>query len=208
MKGNIKKLAVLMTVAAMAMFTVVAMASAQKNNSKVIGEYAVTGKMSCLIAQSGFNGNFIPIDAATALSNSSTFQGIATFEHNGTGTFNTTGVLITPPPVPSPQPPHANAFDFSFNFTYHVAKDDTITIDADKDSFQVTFNTGPKIAPFFTADQYSLSGMVSADHKTLTLGPPTTLIQTCTFSGGGPTMYMICNGSYVFTRLRQGEGEK
>ncbi len=204
MKGDIKKLAVFLIIVAITIFMAAGTASAESNNSKVSGEYAVTGKMSCLLS-SGFTPNFTPIDPASAAGNSSTFQGIATFKHNGTGKFDSTGVLLTPPPVPSPQVPRANEFDFSFTFTYHVENDDTITIDADKDSFQVTFNTGPKIAPWFTADHFSLSGMVSADHKILTLGPPTTLIQACTFPVAPPpvpplVLYMICNGSFVFTR--------
>ncbi len=199
MKENIKKLAVFVMITAIAIFTMAGMASAENNNSKVSGEYAVTGNMSCLIS-SGFTPNLTPTDPTSVASNSSTFQGITTFKHNGTGKFDTAGVLITPAPVPSPQFPRANAFDFSFTFTYHVENDDTITIDADKGSFQVTFTTGPRAGTWFTADQFSLSGMISADHKTLTLGPPTTLIQACTFSVPMPTMYMICNGSFVFTR--------
>ena len=201
MKGNIKKLAVFVIITAIAMF-MVGMASAGNNNS-VTGEYAVTGGMSCLVATSGFTTNFTPNDPASAASNSITFQGISTFERHGRGRLETIGVQITPSPVPSPQIPHANAFHFSFTFTYDVADDGTITIDADENSFQVKYDTGP---PFtgatFTADKYSLSGLVSADHKTLTLGPPTTLIQTSTFQP--PLVFafqMICNGSYVFTRL-------
>jgi hypothetical protein len=100
--------------------------------------------------------------------------------------------------------PHANAFHWSFTFTYDVAHDDTITIDADANSYQVTFDTGPLAGVTFTADQYSLSGLVSEDQRTLTLGSPTTLIQTLTFQLPTPlVLKMICNGSYVFTRLDQ-----
>ena len=206
MKGNIKRLAVLMIIAAIAMFIPVMTASA--DDKAIHGEYAVTAGMSCFIAPPqppGFNANFTPANPASVSSNSISFQGIFTFNHDGTGSFNSTGVLITPLPVPSPQLPRANAFHFSFTFTYDVADDDTITIDADANSFQVTFDTGP-LPPGgkgFTADQYVLSGMVSADHKTITLGSPTTLIQTCTFINTPIAFNMICNGSYVLTRLDQ-----
>jgi len=204
MKRNTKKLGVFVMVVAIAMFTAVAMASADDHDWKTIhGDYAITAGMSCFIAPSGFNGNLIPNDPTTASSNSITFQGISTFNRDGTGRLDSTGVLIAPPPVPLPQFPHANAFQFSFTFTYDVADDDTITIDADENSFQVTFDTGP-LPPGgvgFTSDKYSLSGRVSEDHKTLTLGSPTTLIQTSTFINTPISFNMICNGSYVFTRL-------
>jgi len=206
MKGNIKKLAVFVIIAAIALFTVVAIALADDDVGKnhLQGEYGVTAVVSCLIAPFGFNDNLTPINPASASSNSHTLQGISTFNRDGTGSFNSTGVLITPSPVPPPQLPHASAFHSSFTFTYDVADDDTITIDADKDSFKVTFDTGP-LPPGggFTADQYSLAGMVSVDHKTLTLGRPTTLIQTCTFINTPIAFNMICNGSYVLTRLDQ-----
>jgi len=206
---NIKKLAVFAMIAAITMFTVVGMALADGHHGKntIQGEYALTAVMSCFISPLGFDSNLTPINPALGLAtcNSITFQGISTFKHDGTGRLDTTGVLIAPPPVPSPQLPHANAFNFSFTFTYDLADDDTITIDADTNSFTVTFITGPPVpgGVGFTADQYSLSGMVSADHKTLTLGSPTTLIQTLTFIGTNIHPYMICNGSYVFTRLAQ-----
>lgn len=201
MKANIKKLAVFVIITAIVTFISVAMASAG-NNNPVTGEYAVTAGMSCIYTPSGFNPNLTPVTAAVG-SNSITLQGIFTFNRNGTGSFDSTGVEINPPPALK-GPAHANAFHFSFTFTYDVADDDTITIAADENSFQVTYDTGPITGVTFTADTYSLSGMVSADHKTLTLGPPTTIIQTLTFQLPPPAVLvlkMICNGSYVLTRL-------
>ena len=203
MKGNIEKLAVLMIIAAIAMFMSVGMASADHNNWKVTGEYAVTAGMSCLFTPfpPGFTNNATP--TAPAGSNSITLQGIFTFNHDGTGRMDSTGVAIFPPPAFPNTFPHASAFHFSFTFTYDVTDDNTITIDADENSFQVTYDTGPGFP--FTADKYSLSGVVSGDHKTLTLGSPTTLIQTMTIHLPSPAppviMNMICNGSYVLTRL-------
>ena len=201
MKGNIKKLAVFVMIPAIAMFMAVAMASAGNNNSKVTGEYAVTAGMSCLITPSGVNDNLTPVNPTAVGSNSITLQGIATFNRNGTGSMESTGVFIIPPPA-RPPGPNANAFHFSFTFTYDVADDDTITIDADENSFKVTLHTGPLTGKWFTFDTYSLSGIVSADQKTLTLGPPTTTINTLTFNTNPPPpLKIICNGSYVLTRL-------
>ncbi len=201
MKGNIKKLAVFVIITAIAMFMSVAMASAGNNNSKVTGEYAFTAGMSCISTPSGFNPDLTAVDPASVGSNSITFQGIFTFNRNGTGSMESTGVFIIPPPA-RPPGPNASAFDFTFTFTYDVADDDTITIEADENSFKVTLETGPSSGNAFTFDTYSLSGMISADHKTLTVGPPTTTIHTLTFkTPPPPPLKIICNGSYVLTRL-------
>ncbi len=213
---NVKNLAVFVVMAALAMFMAVGMASAD-NNANVTGEYAFSGRVSYILTPSGFNPSFVPNVASTVTSNSINCQGIFTFKRDGTGRFDSTGVLLALPPQPSPQVPHANAFTWSFTFTYDVADDDTITLDADENTFTVTFDTGTTgpngMLSLFTADKYPLSGMVSADHKTMTLGSPTTFIQTLTFfySPGQPSgivLQGIPNSSYVLTRLRQGEGGK
>ncbi len=64
MKGNIKKLAVLVIIVAIAMFFVWAMASADDHKGKksIRGVYAGTGGGTCIIAPGGFNPtNLIPI---------------------------------------------------------------------------------------------------------------------------------------------------
>ncbi len=208
MKGNIKRVAVLVIIAAIAVF-MVGMASAA-NNANVTGEYAFSGRVSYILTPSGFNPTtLIPSDPSSVTSNSINCQGIFTFKRDGTGTFDSTGVLLALPPQVSPPIPRANAFTWWFTFTYDVADDDTITIDAVKNSFHVTFDTGLGGGVVsFTADTYPLSGMVSVDHKTITLGSPTTFIQTLTFKPSGIVLQGIPNSSYVLTRLRQGEGGK
>jgi hypothetical protein len=200
MKGNIKKLSVCMIIVAIAMFMVVGTASAVFHHS-LQGEYAVTGTIRHILTPFGFNtDNRTPNDPASAVtSNSITCLGIVTFKRDGTGTFDTTGVLLVVPPQLPPQIPHADAFHWSFTFTYDVAGDGALTIDADENSFKVTFDSGAS----FTADKYSLSGVVSPDNKTIMLGPLTTFVQTLTFQiPPGMVLYGITNGSYVLTRMR------
>ncbi len=189
---------------ALAMFMALGMASAD-NNANVTGEYAFAGRVSYILTPSGFNPTtLIPTDPSSVTSNSINCQGIFTFKRDGTGTFDSTGVLLLLPPQISPPIPRANAFTWTFTFTYDVADDDTITIDADENTFHVTFDTGPGGGVVsFTADKYPLSGMVSADHKTITLGSPTTFIQTLTFQPPSiPVEQGIPNSSYVLIRLR------
>ncbi len=213
MKGNVKRVAVFVFMAALAVFTVVGTASAD-NNANIAGEYAFSGRVSYILAPfaSGFSSNLVANDPGSVTSNSINCQGTFTFKRDGTGTFDSTGVLLALPPQPSPPAgpgPRANAFTWTFTFIYDVGDDDTITIEADKDSFYVSFDTGlgGKLASF-RADTYPLSGMVSADHKTITLGSPTTFIQTLTFKPSGMVLQGIPNSSYVLTRLRQGESGK
>ena len=174
----------------------------------VPGEYAFSGRVSYILTPFGFDPiTLVPNNPGAVTSNSITCQGIFTFKPDRTGRFDSTGVLLALPPQPSPQFPHANAFTWSFTFTYDVADDDTITINADNNTFHVTFVTGPTgggAFGSFTADKYPLSGMVSADRNTMTLGSPTTFIQTLTFPAA--VLQGIPNSSYVLTRLSQGEG--
>jgi len=203
MKGNIGKLVVCLIIAAIAMFMSAATASAGNNKWEVSGEYALMGRRGCIYTPLGFNPDFTPIVPASVASNSITTQGICTFKRHGRGTMEGTGVQIVPPPVPSPNTPGASSFDFKFPFTYDVADDGTITIDADENSFQATYDTGPITGVTFTFDKFSLSGMVSEDHKTLALGNPMTTIQTLTLQLP-PTpvvLKVICNDSFVFIRL-------
>jgi hypothetical protein len=202
MEGNTKKLVVFVIVAAIALFITAATARARNNNLKISGEYALMGRRSCIYTPLGFNDNLTPIVPASVASNSITTQGICTFKRDGTGTMEGTGVQIVPPPAPSPGTPAASSFDFSFPFTYDVADDGTITIDADENSFQAKYDTGPFTGVTFTFDKFSLSGMVSADHKTLMLGSGTTTIEALTLQLPTPVVLkVICNDSFVFIRL-------
>ena len=201
-----KNLAVFVIMAALTISTGLGMASAD-NNANVTGEYAFGGRVNYIVTPLVFPFDpitLVPINPSSVTSNSINCQGIFTFKRDGTGRFDSTGVLLALPPQVLPAIPHANAFTWSFTFTYDVADDDTITIDADENTFHVTFATGPGGGVVsFTADKYPLSGMVSADHKTMTLGSPTTFIQTLTFQPPPiPVQQGIPNSSYVLTRLR------
>jgi hypothetical protein len=83
MKGDIKKLTVLVIVVAMAMFIEVGMASAARKT--INGTFAFTGSGACTLAPGGFNDNFTPKDAASATMGPNFWEGVYTFNHDGTG---------------------------------------------------------------------------------------------------------------------------
>ena len=61
MKGNVKKLAVFVTVAALSLFVVVATASAgPKDDHALKGQYAFSGPGHCVVSPAGFGDNYIP----------------------------------------------------------------------------------------------------------------------------------------------------
>ncbi len=89
MKGNIKKLAVFMMIAAIAMFTVVPMASADPPFLPALrGQYGATGGGTSLLAPLGFGSNLIPNGPPGAyVSQTCSVEGVYTFERDGTGSF-------------------------------------------------------------------------------------------------------------------------
>ena len=186
MKGNIKKLAVIVMMIAVTTFMVAAMVSADDHNGWAIhGEYAVIGTGSCLHSTLGFQ-NLIPppgspvwtpITGSVVWGAPIMWQGIWTFERDGTAVASLTNNIITLPPGDPlgnpPTPPGTRPVQFSFPFTYQVTPDGEITV---------------------AFGQMTLIGMVSMDHKTLTLGSANQVQQV-------PGSQAICNVGCVLIRL-------
>ena len=64
MKGNIKRLAVLVIITVMATFMMAATVTARSRNHRFIqGQYAATGSVTCLVAELGFD-NLVPVRQA------------------------------------------------------------------------------------------------------------------------------------------------
>ena len=86
MKG---KIAVFVSVAAIAMFIAVPMASASGYDfwwkSLIHGEYAFTGSGACTLAPGGFYDNFTPKFPASANMGPNIWEGVYTFKNNGKG---------------------------------------------------------------------------------------------------------------------------
>jgi hypothetical protein len=206
MKENIKKLALFVMIPAIAMFMVVAMASADRHDHHGIqGEYAFTGTTSCLVSNLGFYDNLTPVSGSKVYYNSHSARGLFNFNRDGAGTFETeVAVFIVPPPAPGPPAPSvpiAGSFKTSAQFTYNITDGGMITIELVPGTWVSTFLTGPIPAGTTTSvDQWSLSGMVSADHKTLTLSSGGTAVETTTNSLGA-VFHQICHRSSVLIRV-------
>ncbi len=173
-----------------------------KDWKAIHGEYAFTGQSSCLVGSNGINPILTPVDNKVYHTSEST-QGVRTFKNNGTGTVQGTSVFIIPPPTvgpPGPSVPSAGSYEFSFQFTYNVKHDGTITTELVPETFLGTYLTGPLHGVTFTIDQLSLSGMVSSDHKTLTLSSEGTAVEQSTNSSGSVSA-QICHRSSVLIRL-------
>jgi hypothetical protein len=87
MKGNGKKLAVFLIVAAIAMFIAGPTASANDFwwKSLIHGEYAFSGSGACTLAPGGFDENFKPYNATYASMGPNFWEGVYTFNYNGKG---------------------------------------------------------------------------------------------------------------------------
>jgi hypothetical protein len=125
MKTSMMKLSVFVMMAAIAMFTLVAMASADDHKWKhgIKGDYAVTGTNSCLIALAGFPLG--PDDGWQTVQGY--ILGVFSFHPDGKGEFRSkfAGSLQFDPMTPMPPAPFEAPFNY--NFTYEVTGDGVIS---------------------------------------------------------------------------------
>jgi hypothetical protein len=90
MKANGKKLAVFVIVAAITMSIAITMASADpKVNHALKGQYAFSGPGQCVISTTGFGENYVPIpgEGAAVFAASQIWEGVYTFNRDGSGTI-------------------------------------------------------------------------------------------------------------------------
>ena len=110
MKGNIKKLAVGATIAAIAMFMAVATASAWWMNG-LWGEYEVIGTGQCLFSLNGIDPTLKPNPGFTQIA-TTYYDGVYKFEHNGHGSASLTGRQVSAA--------GGSVSTLKFDFTYSV----------------------------------------------------------------------------------------
>jgi len=199
MKGNMKKLVLFVVIATIAIFTVVAMASAGDNLQKAIrGQYAATGGGTCLVAPNGFD-NLVPkpLPPEVGVFGLMTFtvEAVFTFTRDGKGHVERTCPTIHHAGNDFPLPyPFATIAEDSWEFTYEVETDGSITLTQVPGSHSGKFISGLlKDFPYINEGR-NRRGKVSPDGKTIILngGSP----DFVTNSEGG-TFQMICNDSAV-----------
>jgi hypothetical protein len=172
MKGNNKKLAVFVSIAAIAMFISVAMASADDEGYKTIQEdYAIAGSAASLVAILGFNASLQPNGGAAGpwLVGPNTWSGVLTFNKDGTGSF--TGIFRVFEVYSSAigAPPDGGSGNLSWDFTYTIDKGN-ITFTYVKGSFELDWTSGPS-APgkVYATITQPWDGVISSDRKNIAL---------------------------------------
>jgi hypothetical protein len=174
-----KKLAVLAMIPALALFMAATMASADGHHWRGFhGDYAMIATGNCLHSPAGFTG-LVP-NSPLVWGASIMAQAIWTFDSDGTGTVKGTNYVIDFPPANPPTVmPGVRQNPVLFTFQYYVTSDGAIT---------VTQQT--PLGPL------TLVGMISRDHKTLTLGNANQV---------GPSLVgpAICNIGRVLIRVKE-----
>jgi hypothetical protein len=212
MEGFIRKISVsvFVMIAALAMFTTVAMAWGDgyyRMGDLIQGEYYFVGSGACLLAPLGFNGVLQPITNSekTGLWNMSnlTWEGVITFKDHHTGTLS--GILrqIEQPSFfwfsgPNSDIPDVGAADVSWDFKYKVGPYGRITFTYEKGTYEAKFIYGPMKSPdplymTITGPHY---GVISPDAKNIsfTFGVPLQLIPTADKENTTPVgIQNICN---------------
>ena len=210
MKGNIKKLAVLVIIIAMASFMVAAMATADDREGRTIhGKYAVTGSNACMAAFFGFDSdlqpNPIPPDAppgtpASAPFDNQTWEGEYTFKHSGKGAIEVTAhnVGVSPPFG------GGGSLSIHWDFNYTVDPGGKITFTLVPGSYVGQWLTGTlKGQGVFHDISDSWHGVISPDgnHILVTWGAPLILPMLDSQGGNRTGVELICNGSFVLFRV-------
>lgn len=143
-----KKLAAVTMMLALVALTA-AMASAQNSGWGAIhGTYSMTASGGCLHSSLGFDG-LKPKAGSLVWGAVIAPRAIWTFASDGTGAVSGTNYILDFPPGSAALGPIARQAPISFTFQYEVTDDGTITV----------FPPAPP----------NLVGMISKDHKTLTL---------------------------------------
>ncbi len=173
-----KKLAVVVTMIAIATFMAAAMALAQDGWGTIQGTYSMTASGGCLHSTLGFDAHLKPLAGSVVWGAIAMAQGIWTFASDGTGTVSGTNYILDFPPGSSVfDGPIARQAPISYTVTYEVTEDGAITV-------------YPPSLP-------NLVGMISKDHKTLTLSNANQV------QAVGPLGYAICNFTRNLIRVEE-----
>ena len=204
MKGNIKKLALVVIIAAIPMLIAVIAASA--GSTHITGEYAGTTAAQCLVAPKGFNANLIPNPmpdgTVQAAANTLTWDIAYTFNKNGTGSVTGVNQYNQLPNPALNIPPSAGSGNVSWDFTYIVTAAGDITFALASGSFQcTTYVSGPKQGQKSCVDGIPVDGVISKDGKTITVtcGAPVILnaVDPSTGNPLGPQLSCTVSGVLV-----------
>ena len=173
---QLKKLAVLVILPVLVVFIAVMASAGDRGWGAIQVTYFMTATGGCLHSSLGFNANLTPTTGSAVWGAFAMPQGTWTFESDGTGSVSGMNYILDfPPGSPVFGGPIARQSPISFNFHYEVTPAGAITV-------------YPPVPP-------NLDGMISKDHKTLTLSNANQV------QAVGALGYAICNFSRVLIRV-------
>lgn len=173
------------------------------------GHYAFSGEASCLESKGGFHSDLTPADAPAPFPrvNSFSVQGVATFNGDGTGSRAVRVVAIRQPFALPTSPAvfnrgGASSVDVEADFTYQVAVDRRIRIHTPLVTGTVL--SGSRAGQTFEITNFpDFVGLISQDHKTLTIAHDRAIVERQTYSNGD-VFDRICHRSRIAFKLKDG----
>jgi hypothetical protein len=202
MKAIFAKRSAFVIIATIAMFTVVAMASASDNQGRkaIHGEYAFSGSGACTLAPGGFNPDFTPVNPTMAGMGPNFWEGVYTFKKDGKGKMESRQVYQEGPSNP-PNTYAAGRALLSWEFEYEMAENE-ITFTLIPGTYYLEYTEGPndglKVETGNTVVfDHPWTGRISPDGRNLFVfyGVPMKLIIPAgILFPGAPMFEIICNG--------------
>jgi hypothetical protein len=212
MNGNIRKMAVFVIVAAIAMITVVAMASAGdiQGRTSIQGQDYFIGAGPCLLAPGGFNSMLQPNtgkDGPWAMTDA-TWEGVYSFKPNGEGTFHAIYRVVDmpslkwPPAAPGEEQPtlgsvpNAGAAEISWKFSYTLSEKGRITFQYETGTYSGIWSYGPQAgAPLYLKISGPYYGVLSPEGNNIvvTWGVPLQLMVTLDPTNQIDMFPILCN---------------
>ena len=175
-------------------------------NNLLRGEYAFTGEAGCLVSDEGFNADLTPINTGSPFPfvRSFSVHGVIRFTGDGTAT-RVVRVVSTRHPTGTSGVGSASSVDIEADATYQVATDRSFTLQTT--ALTGTILTGPRAGQTFTITNFpDLVGIMSQDHKTLTLAHHEPAVETQSYSNGD-VFDRICHRSRIAISLMGGAAQ-
>jgi hypothetical protein len=182
-----------LAIAASALICTSAICTSALAGPQLKGRYGFTGAAHCIHSSVGFNSNGEALCGDTGqpinfpvpsgprntcpgvFANTSSVEGVRTFNGNGTGSGEGRNVSLNVPPNSGSIA--AGSDEFSFAFTYTVDGDGGFTAETVPGSFQSNILTGLRAGQTLTVDQIKLEGLISNDKKTLVVASTEPLVE-------------------------------
>jgi len=182
MKGNIKKLTVLVMIIVVVPL-ILAVTASTAGPRAIKGKYAGAGTGQCLVAVAGFDQNMIPRQVGGPngplgyVIDTSSGEEVFTFNSDGTGSV--TGVVhlneLPNPDLGANYPPCAGSSNLSYEFTYTLDAAGNISLRLAEGTLSCnTLVSGPYPGKVDCVDNIPQHGVISKDQMVIIIsgGPP------------------------------------